>query len=122
MGMGCVQFHLFAKKSAVFNFITDGTQVFHWHGDTFEIPDLAQNLAGSEACKNQAFLFGNNVLGLQFHLETTPASAQALCTHCADEMTLTRYVQTPEKILAIPERFQIINRLMFELLNRFVEL
>lgn len=44
-------------------------KIFQWHGDTFEIPDGAVRLAGSDACKNQAFRYGDNVYGFQFHLE-----------------------------------------------------
>jgi GMP synthase (glutamine-hydrolysing) len=48
----------------------DGTeQIFQWHGDTFEIPDGAAHLASSPGCVNQAFRYGDNVYGLQFHLE-----------------------------------------------------
>ncbi|MEI7851737.1 MAG: gamma-glutamyl-gamma-aminobutyrate hydrolase family protein, partial [Kiritimatiellales bacterium] len=44
---------------------------FHWHGDTFGIPEGAAHLASSAACGNQAFIYKDNVLALQFHLETT---------------------------------------------------
>ena len=43
--------------------------VFHWHGDRFEIPAGAQHLMSSAACDNQAFIYGEHVLALQFHLE-----------------------------------------------------
>ncbi len=46
-------------------------KVFHWHGDTFEIPDGARRLASSELYPNQAFGFGGNVYALQFHIEVT---------------------------------------------------
>ncbi len=44
--------------------------VLHWHGDQFDIPLQATQLAASERCPNQAFAEGNYALGLQFHLET----------------------------------------------------
>lgn len=44
-------------------------KVFQWHGDTFDIPEGAELLAYSPLCKNQAFRYGDNVYGLQFHLE-----------------------------------------------------
>lgn len=43
-------------------------QVFQWHGDTFDIPAGASQLASSALCANQAFVF-RSALGLQFHLE-----------------------------------------------------
>lgn len=46
--------------------------VFQWHGDTFEIPKGATRLAESPLCLNQAFRFGSNIYGLQFHIEVTP--------------------------------------------------
>jgi len=46
--------------------------VFHWHGETFDLPPGAQLLAESAVCPNQAFRAGDNVYGLQFHLEVTP--------------------------------------------------
>jgi GMP synthase (glutamine-hydrolysing) len=47
-----------------------GTEkIFQWHGDTFAIPEGAVHLATSPDCAHQAFRFGDNVYGLQFHLE-----------------------------------------------------
>ncbi len=43
--------------------------VFHWHGDTFDIPDGCIRLAESELYPNQAFCGPDGVLALQFHLE-----------------------------------------------------
>jgi GMP synthase-like glutamine amidotransferase len=91
--------------------------VFHWHDDTFTLPDKAMPLASSEACRNQGFLIDNRVLGLQFHLETTPESALDLTIHCKDELDHSRYVQSAEDILSKPERFENINTIMNEILG-----
>jgi GMP synthase (glutamine-hydrolysing) len=46
--------------------------IFHWHGETFDLPAGARWLASSERCAHQAFRYGKNVHGFQFHLEVTP--------------------------------------------------
>jgi GMP synthase (glutamine-hydrolysing) len=47
--------------------------VFQWHGYTFEIPRDATHLASTTTCRNQAFRYGSNVYGFQFHLEMNKA-------------------------------------------------
>lgn len=47
----------------------EGVSVMHWHGDAFEIPDGAVNLASTSLCATQGFALGPNILGLQFHPE-----------------------------------------------------
>lgn len=47
----------------------EGVSVLHWHGDAFQIPKDAENLATTALCATQGFALGRNVLGLQFHPE-----------------------------------------------------
>ncbi|MCF6323812.1 MAG: type 1 glutamine amidotransferase [Gammaproteobacteria bacterium] len=95
----------------------DRVEVFHWHGDTFDIPEGAVSLAESEACQRQGFILDNRVAGFQFHLETTLESATALIEHCGDELDGSRYVQSKSEMLAEPERFMAINGVMLLVLN-----
>lgn len=91
---------------------------FHWHGDTFALPPGATRLAESDACRNQAFQVGDRVIGLQFHLETTPASARALVEHCGHELAGGRHVQSADEILNAPAvHYEAANRLMDEVLE-----
>ena len=78
-------------------------QVFHWHGDTFDPPAGSVHLARSVACLQQAFAVGTRVMGLQFHLETTPDSARALVTHCPGDLEPAAHVQSAADILSAPD-------------------
>lgn len=76
-----------ASNDPLFSGVNSSETVFHWHGETFDLPPGATHLAYSDACRNQAFRFGPNVYGLQFHLEVTSAMIADWCTqdeNCGD--------------------------------------
>ncbi|HSB07740.1 MAG TPA: type 1 glutamine amidotransferase [Thermodesulfobacteriota bacterium] len=50
--------------------------VFQWHGDTFDLPNAAKLIATSSPVQNQAFRYGENAYGLQFHIEVTEEMIQ----------------------------------------------
>jgi GMP synthase-like glutamine amidotransferase len=52
-------------------------RVFHWHGDTFDLPRDAVHLARSQAYPHQAFRVGRRAYALQFHVELDQALARA---------------------------------------------
>jgi GMP synthase-like glutamine amidotransferase len=67
--------------------------VFHWHGETFDLPSEAVWLAKSEVTDNQAFIYNNRVLAVQFHLEMKPESVSLLINNAGDELIPGPYVQ-----------------------------
>lgn len=106
-----------SERASVFRFPKE-TEVFHWHGETFSLPTGAMQIAKSKGCENQAFQIGKNVVGLQFHLETTSVSAQAIVENCRNELVEGEYIQSEAEILsASDERYSSINTLMRSILD-----
>jgi GMP synthase-like glutamine amidotransferase len=101
-----------AEGAGLFRF-PSSAEVFHWHGETFDLPPGAVRLARSAGCENQAFQLGRSALALQFHLETTPAAARKMVEHGGAELQPARFVQSAAEILAAPaEKYRAINALM----------
>lgn len=103
--------------------------VFHWHGETFDIPDLpgiAEPFASSEACKNQAFRLGSAV-ALQFHLESTSESMEAMLKNGAGEIENCieagcKFVQNADEIRKIcKQNYEITNDVLAKVLDFILE-
>lgn len=107
-----------ARSSGFFAGFADRFSAFHWHGDTFAIPDGARLLMSSQACAHQAFQYGERVLGLQFHLEVTAADARRM--YAMERPAPSRYVQDPDTAMNDLDRFAASNRLMYRLLDRWL--
>ena len=91
--------------------------VMHWHGDTFTLPDGARRVAESEACAQQAFVLGDRVVGLQFHLEMEQLEVADLSEALAADLVPGRYVQKREKLLAPPADLPVARAALFGLLD-----
>ncbi len=87
-----------AKTDHLFQDFPDNLTAMHWHGDTFDIPKNALSLFTSDACDNQGFMYNDTVIGLQFHIETTGASLDALIKHCGNELVEGIYIQDKNQI------------------------
>lgn len=91
----------------------------HWHGETFDLPGGAVRLAETDAVPNQAFLLGDKVAGLQFHIEATPWSVQALVENAAGEIEEGKpFQQAPGEILAeTPRASAAVRPLLWQVLD-----
>jgi GMP synthase-like glutamine amidotransferase len=92
-------------------------KVFHWHGETYKLPANSTHLAYSECCENQAFLYNNKVLGLQFHLEVTKNVIGEMIENGRNELIISKYVQSEREILEHPEFIESNNNLMYQILD-----
>jgi GMP synthase - Glutamine amidotransferase domain len=94
---------------------------FHWHGDTFDLPEGAVHLASSGACRHQAFAWGDRLLGLQFHLETTPACMKAMTEAWAGELVPGRWIESAGAMLAKTARCADSAAYLRRILDRMLE-
>jgi len=74
------------RNDILFEGFPETFTVFQWHGRTFDLPENAVRLAGSDNYPNQAFRIGEHVWGLQFHLETTAGHVRRRLKENASEL------------------------------------
>jgi GMP synthase (glutamine-hydrolysing) len=80
-----------AQGDALFGSMTSPEMYFHWHGETFDLPTGAKWLAYSDKCRQQAYRYGRNVYGIQFHPEITSEMIADWCAqpvNCGDVAAL----------------------------------
>jgi GMP synthase-like glutamine amidotransferase len=103
----------------------DVFKAFQWHGDTYTLPPGAVQLARNEAAEQQAFLMegpsGNQVLGLQFHLEWTEQMAREIDAEPDIAPPVSTFVQSPKEILSDLSLFESAKNRFFLLLDRFTQ-
>jgi len=97
--------------------------VFHWHGDTFDLPQGAVHLYRSDDCHHQGFIIGKKVLGLQFHFEVNHETILEMVSGNIDElMAGGPRVQSQQEILNEVYRCEGSNRIMFRVLDHLASL
>lgn len=93
IGWAPVHFSDAGRADVLFQDLPTPATFFHWHSDTFDLPSGAEWLAWSDLTRHQAYRFGRNVWGLQFHPEITPemiADWAAQPVNCGDVAQLDR--------------------------------
>lgn len=77
IGWAPVSLTMEGRQDALLSSLAQQAEVFHWHGETFDLPRGAVRLAFSALTMNQAFRLGQTAYGLQFHLEVDLPMIQA---------------------------------------------
>ena len=92
--------------------------VFHWHGDTFDLPEGAIRLASSEHYLNQAFQY-KSAVGLQFHLEVNEEMVNLWLDNTDEKLQKIPHID-PKKIrLDIDESISTVKSNMKNFYNNF---
>ena len=85
-----------SNSSKLFSGFKNPFSVFHWHGDTFDLPDGATRLALSKNYPNQAFQY-KSAVGLQFHLEVDEQMINLWLDRTKEKLQQISYID-PQKI------------------------
>jgi GMP synthase (glutamine-hydrolysing) len=109
-----------ARELALFANWPESVEPYHWHGDTFGIPDGALPIGSSRACAHQGFVVEDGrIVGLQFHPELSLPQIQEIVDRSSAETYASEWCQLPEQFLANSTAAQNIVDPWFGFLDAF---
>ena len=107
-----------SNNSPLFSGFKNPFTVFHWHGDTFDLPENSVRLASSEHYLNQAFQY-KSAVGLQFHLEVNEEMVNLWLDNTEEKLQKIPYID-PQKIRSeIDENISTVKSNMNNFYNNF---
>jgi len=110
-----------ALQHPVLSAFPDQLPVFHWHGDTFELPDESTLLGSTPCCKNQGFAIGKSI-GLQFHIEIGHDQLTELIQSQKLPDWSGPFISSPTEILKDATNHQAAcQNTLYQLLDRWIE-
>ena len=100
---------------------TEPVDAFHWHGETFSLPDKATRILTNRYCLNQGFVI-NNFLALQCHIEMDEALIESWIKAIANNLPATSdSVQSPEQMRErLDERLSNMRSLADQLYSQWI--
>jgi len=107
-----------SSDSTFFSGFQNPFTVFHWHGDTFDLPQGALRLASSEHYPNQAFQY-KSAIGLQFHLEVNEEMVNLWLDNTKEKLQKISYINPQEIRSEINENISIVKSNMENFYNNF---
>ncbi|WP_143305244.1 type 1 glutamine amidotransferase [Chitinophaga vietnamensis] len=118
LGIYPIDFTFQDNAAPLIDVLPQHMDTFHFHGDTFDIPANATRFAASSACNNQAFIYGDRVIGLQFHMEVTPDALPGMLDFGKEVIAKGgQFIQSREDILAQQHLLKDNNNTMKRLLQ-----
>ena len=123
IGWGEVSASADTKAAELFGVST--FESFHWHGETFELPEGAQHLLASQYCQNQAYRIGS-AIAFQCHIEMTEEMVNTWCENGADELSASSSspaVQQAEQIQSnLAQRVAKLNQVATHVYSKWIEM
>jgi GMP synthase-like glutamine amidotransferase len=116
--IGWFPVHLIDSSNPLFEDYPTSFTPFHYHSETFDLPSGAKHLAYSAAYPNQAFSYGSNVFGFQFHLEADQVWLQKILEVNRSGLKIARYVQDSKDILAQTQLMEANRINLFKLFDK----
>lgn len=105
-----------------FGDLSGSFRAFHWHGETFSLPQGATNMLSSSYCPHQGFVLGRT-LALQCHIEMTAELVQKWLIQFAGQLNeVSLSVQSPGEIqLHLEEDIGRLNKIADIIYSRWLE-
>ncbi len=110
-----VELHHAARKHPAFKHFPRELTALHWHGDTFNLPAGSECLASTVVCQNQAFLHGERVAALQFHIEVAREDIDLFLGD--GDYGSGRFIQPPEALRACESHVPATRKALWALLD-----
>ena len=108
-------------ESPLLGGIPEKFPAFHWHGDTFSLPEGAVQLFRSNACGQQGFIYSDHVMALQFHPEINAKLLYSMIEHERHELVKADFVQEEEDIKKLGEKYLPAQKqFIYSLMDAFV--
>lgn len=96
---------------------------FHWHGDTFTLPDGAVHLFKTKSCIQQGFVYNNHVAALQFHMEVKEDLLNGMTEHERGALVKDAYVQTENEIRQLtPAYINLQKKYLYNFMQAFTSI
>jgi len=107
------------EKSEFSKGLPEEITVFHWHSQTFDLPEGAIRLYESKGCKNQGFIYNSRVVSLQFHPEVNEERIKSLIEHFGNIMGDGPFVQNKKAMFGQEKHLIGTKEFMFLILEKF---